>query len=422
MKFQAPRGTNDILPSQTPLWRWLQEQFFQVSDGFGYKEIRTPTFEDTNLFVRSAGETSDIVSKEMYTFLDRSDRSLTLKPEGTAGVMRAAVQASLFHPGQTSRLSYFTKIYRYERPQQGRYREAHQFGLEFVGEPGFLADVEIIEATYRFYTSVGLEGLSVSLNSLGKDKCRNQYRQALLTFMEPNFGEMSPEAVEKFRKNPLRLLDSKDPAILQKLAGAPKLSDFWEPESIQRFNAIGEALTSLGIPFRKVDEMVRGLDYYTETVFEVHSDAIGSQSALCGGGRFDHLIQEIGGPDLPSVGVGIGVERVILALTEKEIKNPAFVAIAPFPNSSSFEPQNGIALLLAAELRAAAISAQLITGKESIRSIAREADRIKSRFLVVIGEEEATSNQVTIKDMIDGNQVSVPLKSVVAKIKSLLVP
>ncbi|HZH98934.1 MAG TPA: histidine--tRNA ligase, partial [Fimbriimonadaceae bacterium] len=317
MRFKAPRGTQDVLPDVVQEWQWVEQEFLSLTKLYGYREIRTPTFEETELFIRTSGETSDVVSKEMYTFLDRGERNLALKPEGTAPAMRALIEHNLCPPGVVQRLSYITPIFRYSRPQKGRYREAHQVGLELVGSESAAADAEVIEITYEFYRRVGLNDVQVLLNSIGREQCREAYREAILQHAQ-SYLQGQPEDVQaRARKNSLRLLDSKDPEVQELMSSGPSILDYLEPDSRQRLDSVCEMLTSAGVPFTLSPEIVRGLDYYTETVFEVQSTQLGAQSSLCGGGRYDNLIRELGGSQTPSVGVAMGIERLLIVLEEK---------------------------------------------------------------------------------------------------------
>jgi histidyl-tRNA synthetase len=402
MRFQAPRGTEDRLPDQTHLWRRLEHEFFELTSLYGYREIRTPMFEDTDLFVRSSGETSDIVSKQMYTFIDKGDRSITLKPEGTAPAIRAVIEHNLCPPGTVCRLSYATPFFRYERPQKGRLRQAHQFGLELLGSDSAAADAEIIEITIRFYERLGLKGLKVLLNSIGRSECRQRYRDALLHHAAGFLADTTEEQREKAYKNPLRLLDSKDPAAQAVMATAPSILDFLEPESAARLDELQRLLSDRRVPFEVAPGIVRGLDYYTETVFEVQSGDLGAQNALCGGGRYDNLVKELGGPPTPAVGVGIGIERVLIVLGEAGLLEPApgpdvFVAYA------GAEAQ-GEAFRLADQLREQRLSVAMDLDAKSLKSQLRQADKSGARFVAILGEDEIKEGKLTLRAMATSEQ------------------
>lgn len=402
MKYQAPRGTEDLIPGQSQVWVWLEEQFRKVCELYGYKEIRTPTFEDTELFLRGLGEATDIVSKETYTFIDRGDRSLTLKPEGTAGAVRSYLEHNLGASGQITRLFYITPIFRYERPQKGRFREAHQVGIELIGSSSPEADAEVIDLTLRWYKSIGIEGASVKLNSLGMELCRGKYREALLEYAMVYLNDMSEEFRERCIKNPLRLLDSKDEKLIEAMQAAPILSDYWEDESREHHEELQSLLKAMNIPFVNDPRLVRGLDYYTKTVFEVHSDQIGSQSALCGGGRYDGLVKQCGGPETPAVGVAMGIERAFMVLeaTDKlpKLKNsPDVFAVCITENREQF-------FAIATQLRDAGISVEMDTNFRSAKSQFRQADSSGARFALVVGDEELASGQIKLKDLQSGEE------------------
>ncbi|HMS54538.1 MAG TPA: histidine--tRNA ligase [Fimbriimonadaceae bacterium] len=402
MKYQGQRGTEDVLPTQSHLWQYVESRFRAHASSYGYLELRTPTFEDYDLFVRSSGESSEAVSKQMYDFRDKGDRHIALKPEGTAPAMRSLIQHNLCPQGTVARLSYITNCFRYERPQKGRLRELHQFGLEIVGSGSPLADAEIIEASARFYQSLGVPSVVVLLNCLGNDECRSRYRTALLDFAMPLLNEMGEEAIEKAKKNPLRLLDSKDPQMIEGLKEAPVILDFLDDPSREHFERLKDTLTFLGIEFRVAPEIVRGLDYYTGAVFEIQSEHLGSQSALCGGGRYDNLIKELGGPDLPSVGVGMGVERLLIVMEQLGLwpeapKPDLFVAFAGSEHERA-------ALGLAATARNSGLTAIIDPDAKSLKSQLRQADRLGVRFVAIIGDDEAAASMVTLRNLSDSSQ------------------
>lgn len=405
MRFQAPRGTQDVLPSQTPRWIHLEKAWRDLVARYGYGEIRTPTFEETELFVRTSGETSDIVSKQMYSFLDKGDRNITLKPEGTAPAIRALLEHHLCAPGTVCRLSYITPIYRYERPQKGRLREAHQFGLELVGSSSPAADAEVIEIAVRYYESIGIPEVTASLNSIGRDVCREQYRSAILNHLAGWLRDQSEESRARAEKNPLRLLDSKDADLQEKLGGLPPVTDFLEDDSRANFDRVQELLTSAGVPYEVRPEIVRGLDYYTETVFEVQSRHLGAQSALCGGGRYDNLIHELGGPPTPSVGVGMGIERALIVLEGLDItlpETPAPVYVV-WQGEAAFEAS----LSLARELRAGGFAVLIDYEGKSLKSQIRQADRSGARYALILGDDELARQMIQARDLRSSQQSEV---------------
>jgi len=416
MRFQAPRGTEDVLPSDSHRWQRLESVFRELTRQYGYQELRTPTFEDTALFLRTAGETSDIVTKEMYTFEDKGQRSITLKPEGTAPAMRAVIEHNLCPPGTVTRLNYVTSCFRYSRPQKGRLRELHQFGLELIGSPSATADAEIIEVTYRFFRALGLENVTVLLNSIGRDECRAQYREAILTHMEGYLAGQSEEVRAQAAKNPLRLLDSKDPEVHKALEGLAPITDFLEPDSRERFDRLQQLLTAAEVRFEIRPEIVRGLDYYTETVFEVQHPALGDGVSMCGGGRYDNLVKELGGSSTPSVGVGIGVERTLLALIGEGIElnaaQPDAFIVQATPSADA-ECQ-----ALARWLRGGGLSVLSDIDGKSFKSQLRQADKSGARFALIIGDDELANGTVQVKSLASGEQAAVPKSEVLSRVQA----
>lgn len=415
MKYKAQRGTQDVLPGDAHRWQHLERTFAELVRRYGYQEIRTPVFEDTELFVRSSGETSDIVTKQMYTFLDKGGRSLTLKPEGTAPAMRAVIEHGLCPPGTVQRLYYITPIFRYERPQKGRYRQAHQVGLELIGSASPAADAEVIEITVNFYEALGIGGVQVLLNSLGRAECRARYREAVLNHARAFLEDQPEEVRAKAEKNPLRLLDSKDPEVQEAMKGCPPVTDYLEDESRRRFEELQQLLTDAGVRFVVAPEVVRGLDYYTETVFEVQSSSLGAQSALCGGGRYDDLIAELGGAPTPSVGVAMGIERALM------VQEAEGVAV-PQPRLDVFVVSAGpsavpSARALAAYLRGNGLSVLLDVDARSLKSQLKQADKSGARFAAILGDEELASDAVTLRDMLSSEQRSVPRAEIVSELK-----
>ena len=414
-KYQLPRGTRDVLPAEAHVWRHLVAVFQGLVEGYGYGEIRTPMFEDFDLFVRSSGETSDIVSKEMYDFMDKGGRHVSLKPEGTAPAMRAYLEHSLAQPGQVTRLWYYTPIFRYGRPQKGRYRQAHQVGLELIGSSSPRADAEVIEITMEFYRRLGLSGLKVVLNSIGRLKARELYQAALLKFLATWMSDQSEEEQAKVRKNPLRVLDTKDANLRTLLAEAPQVTSFLEDESRAHFETVQLLLTDAGVPYELDPQCVRGLDYYTDTVFEVLSNDLGAQSSLCGGGRYDNLIGEMGGPSTPSVGVAMGVERAILVMEQLgKLPKPgvldAFVIAGP--------NEADIAAGLARRLREQGLSVQTDLDTRGFKQQFKQADRSGARFAIVVGESEAAGGFLTLKNLGQGSQTQVGEAEAITAIKA----
>ncbi|MCW5938246.1 MAG: histidine--tRNA ligase [Fimbriimonadaceae bacterium] len=414
MKFQAQRGTHDVLPVDAPKWRFVEETWRRVCGLYGYEEIRTPIFEDFELFARTSGETSDIVSKEMYDFTDKGGRHIALRPEGTAPVVRAYLEHSLASAGGPVKLFYIGPMFRYGRPQKGRMRQLHQTGLECLGPATPEADAEVIEVTVRFYEAIGLEGLTVLVNSIGRQEARARFGEAVLRQLAGWLADQPPEARERAEKNPMRLLDSKDPDVKAALEGAPTIGEFLEPESREHFDRLCGLLDEAGIRYRLDPGIVRGLDYYTDTVFEVQSDALGAQSSLCGGGRYDGLVAELGGPSTPAVGVGIGIERALIAMEAAEAwptsgRVGAYLVAA---TDSARVPLRS----LARELRSAGVSCLADLDGRGLKAQFKQADRSGACWALILGEDEMAGGTVTVKNLESGQQESLPRAEAVARV------
>ncbi len=417
MRYQAPRGTEDVLPADSFKWQRIETTFRDLARLYGYHELRTPTFEDTDVFLRTAGETSDIVSKEMYTFLDKGDRSITLKPEGTAPAMRALLEHNLCPPGVVARMYYIIPIFRYGRPQKGRLREAHQVGLELVGSPSATADAEIIEITMRFYQALGITDAVAKINSIGRQECRSRFGAAILENMGSFLATQPTDYQERLRKNPLRLLDSKDADAQNAIQSLPPVTEFLEPESRARFENLQELLSNANVPFEVAPEIVRGLDYYTETVFEVLSTKLGAQSSLCGGGRYDDLIKDMGGPPTPSVGVAMGIERAIIVMDEAGLwadgaPPDVFVVQASLEAFTTCQS-------LVRNLRAAGVVTLLDIDGKSMKSQLRQADKSGARIALILGEDELSRNTVQLKKLGSSEQIEVPLQGIEQQVLNL---
>ncbi len=406
MKYQAPRGTHDVLPSESFAWRHVERAFDALVSQYGYQEIRTPMFEETELFTRTSGDTSDIVTKQMYQFVDKGGRDITLKPEGTAAAVRSYLEHKLGETGTVTRLWYFTPVFRYERPQKGRFRQHHQLGLEMLGSPSPLADAEVIEIAVRFFERMGLEGLTVSINSIGRTETRARYRSAILDHAAAYLSDLEESERMKVERNPLRLLDSKDPKAVELMESAPSIIDYLEDASRERFDTLQEALTKLEIPFDVKPQIVRGLDYYTDTVFEVLSSSLGAQGALCGGGRYDGLVKSIGGPDTPAIGFGMGVERLMLVLEAagKLPEEPRLDAYIVAATESARSFVGGLAW----QMRRDGCSVQLDLDGRNLKAQFKQADRSKSRFSIIVGDDELAANVITVKNMESGEQIQLP--------------
>ncbi|UUY08707.1 histidine--tRNA ligase [Pseudomonas sp. J452] len=405
--LQAIRGMNDILPEQTPTWRYLENTLATLLDGYGYKEIRLPVLEFTELFARGIGEGTDVVDKEMYTFLDRNAESLTLRPEGTAGCVRAVLEHGLTGGGQVQKLWYAGPMYRYEKPQKGRYRQFHQVGVEVFNLPGPDIDAELIVLTARLWQQLGLAGsVTLQLNSLGSSEARAVYRDALVAYLQERFEQLDEDSQRRLTTNPLRILDSKNAQTQALLVGAPTLHDYLDEESRAHFEGLKARLDALGIGYEINPKLVRGLDYYGRTVFEWVTDKLGSQGTVCAGGRYDGLISQFGGKPTPGVGFAMGVERLVLLLetlelVPAELHSPADLYLCAFG-----EPAELAALTLAERLRDAMPGLRLVVnaGAGSFKSQFKKADKSGARFALILGEDELATRVVGCKPLRDDSE------------------
>ncbi len=404
MKYKAPRGTRDILPEEARKWHYLEAMFKKFCDLYGFGEIRTPIFEQTELFARSVGEDSDIVSKEMYTFKDRSGRELTLRPELTAAVARAYLEHNLGEKPQPIKLYYSGPMFRYDRPQAGRYRQFNQFGLEIFGSEHAAADVEIISCCYNFFRALQIENITIEINSVGCPLCRPNYREKLVPFLENLENGLCDDCRKRYKNNPLRVLDCKEESCREQVKEAPRLLDHLCPECESNFTAVKSMLQRLNIPYNLNSNLVRGLDYYTRTAFEISAGGVGAQASLCGGGRYDHLVEHIGGPHVPGVGVAFGVERIMLAMDWDKIPDeagkPVFIATA----GSGLE---GEALALASEVRGRGVPAETDLLERSLKGQMKYSGRRGFSRVVIIGESEIEQGIVTLRNMENGEQQEI---------------
>ncbi len=405
--YRAPRGTADILPEEQPYWRQIEQKAGEICQLYGYERIDSPTFEETGLFVRSVGEGTDIVEKEMYTFADKRGNSVTLRPEGTAPVCRAYLEHGLYNLPQPVKLFYFTSIYRHERPQAGRLRQHHQFGCEAIGDEDPALDAEVIDIAWQFFRSLNLRHLSLQLNSIGCKKCRPAYIAALKDYYTGHAGELCPDCESRLARNPLRLLDCKEPSCQRLAEGAPRSAEHLCPECDAHFNQLRGYLGLLEIPFNINHRLVRGLDYYTRTVFEIQPEAGGAQSTMGGGGRYDDLIEELGGRHTPAIGFGIGIERAILNLKKQGTPTPTLPKPRVFIAHLGKEAKN-VALKLASRLRGAGIGAVMAMGEKSLKAQLRQANSLGARDAVIIGEDEVKANSAILRDMTGARQKAVP--------------
>ena len=403
--IQAIRGMNDLLPVDIGLWQYIEKSVSDLMTAYGYSEIRLPIVEQTALFARAIGDVTDIVEKEMYTFPDRNGDSLSLRPEGTAGCVRAGIEHGLFH-NQQQRLWYTGPMFRHERPQKGRYRQFYQVGVEAYGFEGPDIDCELIQMTARFWRLLGLKGLRLELNSLGTAECRRSYREMLVEYYESRRAMLDEDSLRRLEHNPLRILDSKNPQMVEVNAGAPALMDHLDPESRQHFTRLCDRLTASGIEFTINQRLVRGLDYYSRTVFEWKTDQLGAQSAVCAGGRYDGLVETLGGRSTPAVGFAMGLERIIELV---QLQKPDFgLAVPDVFLVVIGEKAGDRGQLLAEKIRDAGYSVLLNCGGGSLKAQMKRADKSNARLALLIGEDELETGMVTIKDLrSNADQLSV---------------
>ncbi|WP_303900798.1 histidine--tRNA ligase [Thiohalomonas denitrificans] len=395
--IQAIRGMNDILPDETPRWQFVEETVYRLLARYGYSEIRMPIVEKTELFKRSIGAVTDIVEKEMYTFEDRNGDSLTLRPEGTAGCVRAAIQNGLLH-NQTQKLWYKGPMFRHERPQKGRYRQFHQFGVEVFGFTGPDVDAEMILMTVRLWRELGLaDAVKLQVNSLGSSEARAAYRERLVVYFEQNSQDLDEDSKRRLYSNPLRILDSKNPDMAELIAAAPKLTEHLDEESRVHFDELLSILDQIGIEYEINPCLVRGLDYYGKTVFEWVTDRLGAQGTVCAGGRFDGLVEQLGGKPTPAVGYAMGIERLVALLEEIEVPLDRYRPHAYLVVAGGVEAR--VALAVAERLRSAvpALRLEMHCGGGSFKSQFKKADKSGARLALVLGEEEAANGTVTVK-------------------------
>ncbi|MCX5776097.1 MAG: histidine--tRNA ligase [Candidatus Firestonebacteria bacterium] len=412
LKYTSPRGTKDVLPEETAKWRYIKTVARQVLNSFGYEEIIAPMFEHTDLFTRGIGETSDIVTKEMYTFLDKKGRSLTLRPEGTAGVVRAYLQNGLYTLPAPVKLFYIGSMFRYERPQAGRYREHVQVGVEAFGSDSAYLDAEVISAVVTIFTKLGLTGLTTQLNSIGCKECRPKYTEFLREHLIKNNSGLCENCKVRAEKNPLRILDCKEESC-KKIVNEGKLSKMSEylcGNCVSHFDGLKDGLKILKVNYKLNDSLVRGFDYYTGTVFEVHSEKLGAQTAIMGGGRYNNLVDEFGGEKTPAVGFGFGLERLVSVIDALEIKLPVENTLDLFIVHLGFSAMKK-ALELAAELRVSGKRVQMVYEEKNIKSQMKTADALKSGLVAIIGDNELRDGVVTLKNMVNGSQKQVKFEN-----------
>ena len=410
MRYRGPKGTYDVYPGgreaheRPDLWRVAEDAARDAFRRYNFAEVRTPIFEDAQLYIRGVGEGSDIVRKEMFLFEDRGGSSLALRPEGTAGVVRSYIENNLYKLAQPLKLFYIGPMFRYERQQKGRYRQHTQVGAEILGSTDPLVDVEAIALLYDFHQSVGVREEVVHINTLGDFETRKAYVPELRAFLEKHRKGLDPDSVSRLETNPLRILDSKDRDTQSLLAEAPKVDEYLSREALDHFSAVKSGLETLNVPYSVDERLVRGLDYYTSTVFEAKSSALGAQDTVGAGGRYNGLVQELGGPDLPGIGFGSGIERVLLAAAGRENSSALDVFFV------TLEPEaRPVAMRLAGALRAAGLACDLDYGGRGMKGQFKQADRMGASWTVVIGSDELRDDVCTLRDMTSGEEKKIPV-------------
>lgn len=395
--IQAPKGTKDLLPADSYKWQYLEKRLRDIAATYGCREIRTPIFEHTELFTRGVGETTDVVQKEMYTFNDKGDRSITLKPEGTAPAVRAFIENSLYNEVQPTKMYYFTPVFRYENVQKGRLRQHHQFGVEVFGAKGASIDAEIISLAMRVFRELGITSIELNINNIGCPKCRKIYNDALKAYLKANYDNLCDTCKTRFEKNPMRILDCKDQNCKKIVDGAPVILDYICDECSDHFKEFKKYLEALGIKYKVDPLIVRGLDYYSKTVFEIINDGI----TVCGGGRYDYLIEQVDGPETPAFGFGMGLERLLLTLEQNNIVIPDETQIDLFVGSMGEEAKVK-AIQLVNALREKGYKCDSDHLDRSVKAEMKYANKIGAKYTLVIGDEELNTGKAKLKRMSDG--------------------
>lgn len=410
-QLQALRGTQDILPNDIYKWLYMENTIRDLCALYGYGEIRTPIFEETKLFLRGIGDTTDVVTKEMYTFEDRGGRSITLRPENTASAVRAFLEHKLYGDQGVHKLFYIGSMFRYDRPQAGRYREFHQFGVEILGASSPLADVEVIVLAYRLFQKLGLQNLELRINSIGDKNCRNAYKKELISYYESQKDMLCEDCKQRLYKNPLRLLDCKEDNCKLLAKNAPVITNYLCEECHNKFEKVKSGLTALHISYVIDPGLVRGLDYYTNTAFEIQYPPLGAQSAICGGGRYDKLVEEMGGPDVPGIGFAVGLERLLLALEGQNLipncPQKSSVYIAALGEKAEIE-----GLKIQGELREKGVMTYMDLQEKNLKGQMKQAGKVQSIYAVIIGENEIEQGKATVKHMQTGEQSEISFSQV----------
>jgi len=419
MLTQAPRGTRDVLPTESYRWQYLEARMRTAAAEAGFREVRTPVFEHTELFARGVGDTTDIVQKEMYTFKDKGDRSITLKPEGTAGAVRAFLESNLYAEPLPCKMYYLSApIFRYEAPQAGRLREHHQFGMECFGAKDATADAELILLAYRLLSGLGVSNLSVNINSIGCPNCRPKYNDALRAYLREHLDDLCEDCKNRYERNPLRVLDCKQAKCQAVVVQAPILLDYLCDECREHFVELQSCLQAMNIPYQVNHKIVRGLDYYTKTVFELITKTENGNLTVCGGGRYDHLVEQLGGPDIPAVGFGMGLERVLVLLDGEGVVIPkpelydVFVTYMGEHRLDAFR--------LVQSLREAGLKADMDHCSRSLKAQFKYANKTGSPVTATIGDEEEASGTVKLRNMTSREEVTVPVEEAAETIRNML--
>ena len=408
--YKAVRGTQDVLPADSGKWQYMEQTALSIAQDFGYREIRTPVFEQTALFQRSVGETTDVVQKEMYTFLDKGERSVTLRPEGTAGAARAALEHGLLAGALPVKTSYVTSCYRYEKPQAGRLREFHQFGVEMAGAASHVADAQVIGVAKAVFDALGVTGLRLELNSIGCPECRARYHEALKAYFASHLGELCETCRDRLERNPMRILDCKSPVCSAIAKDAPKVLDYICGDCRAHFEGLKKDLDAMGVAYTVNPTIVRGLDYYTRTVFEFVATGIGAQGTVCGGGRYDGLIELLGGAPTPSVGFAMGLERLLLVMEQQGCEFPPERSCTIYIGSMG-EAASLKAVELAAGLRAEGFWAECDSVGRSVKAQMKYADKLGAKYSCIIGDNELAEGRARVKRMDTGEAAEVPLSA-----------
>lgn len=417
MIIKAPKGTMDVIPDNSYKWQFIEQKMREITREFGVSEIRTPVFEHTELFSRGVGDTTDVVEKEMYTFNDKGDRSITLRPEGTAGAVRLFIEHGLFNNPMPIKTYYLTSCYRYEKPQAGRMREFHQFGVEYFGSPNPSADAEIMELALTLYDRLGLKGLSLNINSIGCPKCRKEYNNKLKEYLKSNYDNLCDTCKSRFDRNPMRILDCKSSICKDIVKDAPLLIEHICDECREHFELVKNHLENVGISYSIDPYIVRGLDYYTKTVFEIIAQNKNSNNTICGGGRYDGLVEQLGGNSTPACGFALGMERLLLTMEEQGVEIPDDNNVQLYIGNIG-ENNSLYAHKLAYQLRNKGVSVEIDHLGKSVKAQLKYANKINAKYVIVLGDDEVSSNECKLKNMSDGSEkiVKIDADSIIGNI------